>query len=92
MPSQLKSPPAKIVAGVIPQAQELLYKCSESCTYLKGELSFAWQNLDQEPYWKKQLSKDPTVPGKDLSVCWQTVGLVEGKCSPHRDNVFIPAL
>lgn len=36
MPSQLKSPPAKIVAGVIPQAQELLYKCSESCSYLKG--------------------------------------------------------
>lgn len=35
MPPQLKSPPAKIVAGAIPQTQELLYKCSESYTYLE---------------------------------------------------------
>lgn len=35
MPSPLKSPPAKIVAGVTPQTQEFLYKCSGSYTYLE---------------------------------------------------------
>lgn len=58
-----------------------------------GGLSFTWQNLDQEPLWKKQVPKDPAVLGKGwtLACPGQAVGSAEVEHSPCRDSILAPA-
>lgn len=66
MPSPLKSPPAKIVAGVTPQTQEFLYKCSGSYTYLEVREGII-------PYMAKSRSRTSLEEAAPL-LCWGRTG------------------
>lgn len=90
MPSQLKSPPAKIVAGVIPQTQEVLYKCSEFYTYLEGGIILCMAKSGSRTSLEAAALQGSCCAGEGLVCLSARCGISRREAQPTKGQCLYP--